>query len=353
MPELDMERSPAVVYLDQLHWISLARANSGHAQGSVYIPVWDYLRQAVLDRKAVFPLSAMHYEELQANQNFRQRAAVASVMSLLSGHKTVSGIGPIRTAELEQALHRRFGKPTEPTRVKPFGWGMHFAFGEPGARLRITGPPEAIAEFAERFGGMEAFKRWEWEMAFLFEDLILCGPGDDEIDILRRDYGYAPEMFEQVVQSRVKREQDLADRLKTEDDLRRRLDDVVAARTLYWEVAYLFPDVLPTAGISIEELFGHGKDWITAFCEDMPIVAVILALAKANHKVAADRTWRKNDIHDIDALSTAVPYCDIVVTEKHFCEQARRTQLADRFSTVVMRKLEELPEAIEAWHKSK
>ena len=149
-------------------------------------------------------------------------------------------------------------------------------------------------------------------------------------------------MFDQVVQSRVQREQDLADRLKNDGNLRQRLEDVIAARTLYWEVAYLFPEVLPEAGISIDELYGHGKEWLTAFCEDMPTVAVILALARANHKAAADRTWRKNDIHDIDALSIAVPYCDIVVTEAHFCEQARKAKLADRFNTVVMRKLEDL-----------
>ena len=176
-----MERSPAVVYLDQLHWISLARANSGHIQGDKFVPVWSNLRQAVLDKKAVFPLSATHYEELQANRNFRQRSDVASVMSLLSGHKTISGIGPIRRAELEGALHDRLGKPLDPTPVKPFGWGINFAFGEPAKRLGIVGHPEAIAEFARRFGGMEAFRRWEWEMAFLCEEMILCGPADDEV----------------------------------------------------------------------------------------------------------------------------------------------------------------------------
>lgn len=82
----------------------------------------------------------------------------------------------------------------------------------------------------------------------------------------------------------------------------------------------------------------------------MPTVAVIEALAKANHKAAADRPWKPNDIHDIDALSVAIPYCDIVVTERHFCTQVSRTPLATRFNTVILPKLEELPAAIEAWH---
>jgi phage protein U len=93
-----------------------------------------YLRHAVLDRKAAFPLSSTHYAELQGNANYRQRTDVATVMSLLSGHKTISGIFPIRRAELERALHDRFGRPTKAARVKPLGWGIHFALGEPAKR---------------------------------------------------------------------------------------------------------------------------------------------------------------------------------------------------------------------------
>ncbi|SRR6266851_980773 len=129
------------------------------------------------------------------------------------------------------------------------------------------------------------------------------------------------------------------------------IDDLIAARTLYWQVGHILPEVLPQAEISINEFFANGKDWLTSFCEDMPTAAVVLALAKANHRAAADRKWRRNDVHDIDALSVALPYCDVVVTEAHFCEQARKAQLTSRFNTVVMNELANLPETIEAWHR--
>jgi hypothetical protein len=343
-------RTPAVVYLDQLHWISLARASTGHPQGAPYVGVLVYLRQAVLDRKAVFPLSSTHYAELQGNANYRQRTDLAAVMSLLSGHKTISGIGPIRRAELEQALHHRFGRPAEPAFVRPIGWGGHFALGEPAKRLRLVGPAEARAQLVQRFGGEEALRRWEWEMAFLAEDEILRGPPDSEIEILRRDYGYRPEAFNEVVNARARREQELADRMKADPSLKNRIDDLVGARTFYWEVSYLLPEVLQPNAITFDEFFAGGKDWLISLCEQMPTVAVIEALAKANHKAAADRPWSANDIHDIDALSVAVPYCDIVVTERHFYTQVTKTPLAARFNTLILPKLEELAEAIEAWH---
>lgn len=65
-------------------------------------------------------------------------------------------------------------------------------------------------------------------------------------------------------------------------------------------------------------------------------MAVIEALGKANHTAAADRPWRPNDIHDIDALSVAIPYCDIVVTERHFHPQVSKTALAGRFNTMML-----------------
>ena len=98
--ESPVTRTPAAVYLDQLHWVSLARARTRHPQGAAFTGVLAYLRHSVLERKAVFPLSSTHYAELQGRQ-YRQRTDVAEVMSLLSGHKAISGVGPIRRAELE------------------------------------------------------------------------------------------------------------------------------------------------------------------------------------------------------------------------------------------------------------
>jgi hypothetical protein len=54
------------------------------------------------------------------------------------------------------------------------------------------------------------------------------------------------------------------------------------------------------------------------------------------------RAWTRNDIYDIDALEAAVPYCDVVVTEKYACEVMNRDGLADRFSTKVIRRLDDL-----------
>ena len=55
-----------------------------------------------------------------------------------------------------------------------------------------------------------------------------------------------------------------------------------------------------------------------------------------------NRAWTRNDIYDIDALEAAVPYCDVVVTERYACRVMTQGGLAERFATKVIRRLDDL-----------
>jgi hypothetical protein len=112
-----VSESPIRIYLDQWLWVDLARANTGHVRGASYIPVLDYLRKARAMGTIACPLSSTHYMETQGNPNFRQRSDVAKVMAELSGLCALSGIGPLRRAELDQALFKRFGRPDPPRKL--------------------------------------------------------------------------------------------------------------------------------------------------------------------------------------------------------------------------------------------
>ena len=73
-----------IIYLDQNHWISLAKANTHHPQGLMFSKVLSYLKKAVADGYVVCPLSLTHYMELSYIRNFKQRSDVAEVMAQLS-----------------------------------------------------------------------------------------------------------------------------------------------------------------------------------------------------------------------------------------------------------------------------
>ena len=49
-----------------------------------------------------------------------------------------------------------------------------------------------------------------------------------------------------------------------------------------------------------------------------------------------------NDIHDIDAMGSTLPYCDIVVTDKAVASHANQTKLAERLGTIVVSQLSDV-----------
>jgi hypothetical protein len=81
----------------------------------------------------------------------------------------------------------------------------------------------------------------------------------------------------------------------------------------------------------------------------MPTTNVSIELKTAWHR-NRDKPWSANDVYDIDALSLAVPYCDIVVTEKACHHVLNSAGLGDQMHTALLRDLQELPNTLEKWH---
>jgi hypothetical protein len=73
----------------------------------------------------------------------------------------------------------------------------------------------------------------------------------------------------------------------------------------------------------------------------MPSYDVAVTMKVEYHRDPS-HVWRVNDIHDIDALGSTLPYCDIVVTDKAAASHARRTGLADRLGTTILSRLDDL-----------
>ena len=114
-----------------------------------------------------------------------------------------------------------------------------------------------------------------------------------------------------------------------------------------WELGSRLPELLALGHLSADSFFAKGKDWISEFLDDLPRIAVQSALTLQTDK-NGNRAWTPNDMHDIDALAAAVPYCDVVVTEKYACEVMNRSGLAKRYATTVIRQPGDLNPILEA-----
>jgi len=76
--------------------------------------------------------------------------------------------------------------------------------------------------------------------------------------------------------------------------------------------------------------------------DSMPSFDVAVTLKTSLHKNPKHQ-WKTNDISDIDALGSTLPYCDVVVTDAAMASHVLSTGLADRLNTRVLSRLSELP----------
>ncbi len=332
---------PISIYLDQLHWIHLAQAHVGHKNGEQYKKVYRYLLEQRKAGTIVCPLSLTHYMELSATGNYRQRTDVATVMAELSEFRTIASMSVVRRAEIEQALHKHFGKPEKPIQMQPFGNGVSFAANGVNRAMKLRSNSSSIESLAATMGDIEKLRELEHEATALAEFEVLRGPHESQVLELRNTYGYAPESAEDIAHKRAAQEEELAQQLIADPRQRSKLDNIVTARYLMWELREPLMPALAKIGMTLDDFLSIGREGITQFVHNIPTGNVLVAFTKANLK-NLNRTWKKNDIHDMDALSVAIPYCDVVVTEKHAYTQMLNAGMDQKYSTKLLRNMEDL-----------
>lgn len=113
----------------------------------------------------------------------------------------------------------------------------------------------------------------------------------------------------------------------------------------FWEIA------TKICKINIQELFSMNdlesickdKDKLINMLEDAPSVNVT---TKLTYQLLKDRerSIQKHDDRDITFLSTAIPYCDVVITEKTWVHLIKLEKLDKKYSTIVKKDLNYLLE---------
>ncbi len=271
----------------------------------------------------------------------RQRSNLADVMSEISRFWTLRRRSQLLGPQLQQALHDRLGRPTFPDKPRVVNRGAMWALNGELWYPRIEGTTEEIKEAALKVGG-EALARFLWLSSEVMEYGLLRGLTPAE---MHRVAGYDLDPVRHVEQERVSRDQELEHRLASDPGLRSRLDDVLWARELYWELGPELPATLYKSMLSVDSFFYKGKDWISGVLRDMPSIAVQAAVRRQTLKNGS-RPWAVNDQRDLDHLSIAVPYCDVVVTDKHAVDAMKRAKLDVRLDTILLSDLAGLEETL-------
>jgi hypothetical protein len=116
-------------------------------------------------------------------------------------------------------------------------------------------------------------------------------------------------------------------------------------RTLVPVAAQPGMHALPVDSISLCYL-GHRDPALTSRTARY-LCSVTLTLIDKNLR-NSDKAWAGNDLRDADAMSAAIPYCDIVPTDKHVAAQLARSPAVSKHGTVVLARLRDLNDRLPA-----
>ena len=339
-PLLNSKGDKPLVYLDMNHWIFLAQAATGHANGGRYQQALDALRQAA--GRVVIPLASVHYMEIEGNRDARQRSDLARLMEELSGFACVLPRSSIAQVELDAALAQLLGTPSRFSNAPLLGWGVMQALGlRGGLTVHSEDEGDVTARVRQEWpGGPAGFDAWSHDGDLQLTRAVLRGPTGEDVADDMRARGWNPTVARQIAEERAKSERELAQRLVAEPEYRDRVRDVVSARYLAFELVDVLKEAVDARGLELAELVGD-IDAARRFTDSMPSGDAWISLLAAAHRNPQSR-WQPNDIFDFDALSVAIPYCDVVVTDRHACRLANAARLPSRLGTKVIATLDEL-----------
>jgi hypothetical protein len=123
---------------------------------------------------------------------------------------------------------------------------------------------------------------------------------------------------------------------------RHRLEDVMVA-TAYTDIREPLARSAMELGVTAEQLADRWREIL----DDIPSRWVEMKLRHLRQS-NPQKAWDGNDLNDVTALSIAVPYCDVVVTEKSWASMISAAKVEQPFGTVVARSLRDV---VDIWPK--
>lgn len=335
--------SPRLVYLDLNHWIGLAKANTGHLHGARHMEALNACLRAVDAGTACFPISDSTFFEVSQIGRYRQRRDLRDVIERVSRYFVVTARNVVATHEIEAALDALVGPSSDPINTMDYlDWGVARAFGMVGGFKVCDEDGNDVTEQSRLDfpGGPVAFDSLFNSAELELVRNVLAGPTPEDEPAMRA-LGWRLGDDDGIGQRRADQEIEQVARFNAHPSLRRgRIRDAVSAREIFIEFNDILRRGLADRGAELIDVFPDPVVTRAAF-DAMPSFDVAVSIKTSYHTDPYHR-WTPNDIHDIDALGSTVPYCDIVVTDKAVASHLRRTGIVERLNTTVLTTLDEL-----------
>lgn len=317
------------VYLDTNHWITLLKIKQGKETDSELQDVYDMIMELVESDKIRVLFSIFTLIEVQQRRNDEKRDEIIDFILDVSKLYGLRAYSTFSNREIENAIaYALRGRYDHDIYSKILGKGLEICECGPD-NLTIEGKLTTPADFAIHKMMM---RRWE----------ILCyNP------IFVRNHALkAPEMAAISQNSR----EDHAEMIDTLERQRREgskmNNDVLYRHTRANHLSNLICSkrtvrFMLSRGIKLEQIFST-KEQAELFAKHLNSLNV-KSLLIYERNISADKPITYNDWLDIEHLAGAVPYCDVVVSDKMAVDLCRRKKLDEMYDCRILRSLKELP----------
>lgn len=315
-----------IVYLDQLHWIEIAKAINGKSVKDGTHDALKYITESSQESKAIFPLSLSHYYETLKHSNPDRRLRLAKVMRQLSGGKTVAALKHIVNHEIQVALKEFFPDQITPQKFSYVGTGFEHALGEELGLKLVWPKPEAVPA--------DIKTKMESDIFGLIEDILLSGVLRFESleHLFARPDTSADDKFKQHLEEW----KGIASRV-SQDELERRIYSIT-----FNDILTPIVEELCKFKIPFEEFAQIGEQGVCKLLDLMPTRRVDMHLRR-QWATNANLTPKQSDLNDWCFVGSAVCYSDIVVTENQMNDLLSR---ADSLNAKVTAEITDLMDLI-------
>jgi len=322
--ELTMTTSESgrIVYFDQKGWINLAKIYYGRPSNREK-ELLDKILQSSYDGTAIFPISIIHLFETHNIADPRRREDLVSLMVKISKYYALTPYwNRLLELEIKNLILEKLGLPLINVRDHFVGKGFSRLMGATPTITSKDVKPKLLEELNENL-----LKLLNDPKIFAELTTRICDNRKQEQSTTVKEFERIRENLKQFKDNEYRRKVFLAQN--------------IVATILPKLVQFLKEMNLPAT--FAEELFTSFD--IDTFLGKLPTALCKFTLLFQRDQ-QLDRPLQVNDIADIWHLTLAIPYSDIVVTEKMWASISRQAKLDEKCRTTILSSINELGKCI-------
>lgn len=300
------------IYLDQWCWISIRDTLLGKNCDTNYLNFIKIAKKNIARKIWAFPLSIWHLEETKNTGDDNRRISLAKTQQEFADNWYISSFQHIRDPELQCAIN---GKTLNKDAV------IHRDISGMFGTTRKEMIEEALSSVGISRDGT---------VSKLYEELLLKLFPTSFTNFLSLAIDYSPlGKSSQVKHLESLKELDVERKLTKYEMLMINLKDYYPSQHGLI-VKNLFPQIETLGRIKArEKIVEYFKKFPSFYVDSMLLYEHVRS--KQSKKL-----FCKNDFLDIVFLSVAIPYCDIVITERHWKRQAEKQNLGQIYNTIIL-----------------